>query len=240
MKCLIIAAGQGTRIRSVGPSKPLIPVRGTPIVEHIIRLARAGGASEFIVATGYQPEPLEVFLAGLAERLQCPIHAARNLDWAHPNGHSVMAAAAGLDEPFVLLMSDHLFDPAILAALIAGRRPEAALTLAVDRDTTNPELDLDDATKVASDETGRIARIGKALTEYDAIDTGIFLATPELPVAIAESVSRGGSGSLSEGVQLLAEAGGAFVFDTEGKWWLDVDDAAALAKAEASLPDFEA
>jgi choline kinase len=238
MKCLIIAAGQGTRIRAIGPSKPLVRVRGRPLIEHIIRLARAGGASEFIVATGYEPEPLEACLAELGERLQCPIRAARNPDWHRPNGHSVMVAAAGLDEPFALLMSDHLFDPAILAALIGGRRREAALTLAVDRDTTNPELDLDDATKVVSDAAGRIVRIAKTLADYDAIDTGIFLATPELPLAIEESLGRGGSGSLSEGVQQLAEAGRAFVFDTRGKWWLDVDDPAALAKAEASLPDF--
>jgi choline kinase len=238
MKCLIIAAGQGTRIRSVGPSKPLIRVRGTPLIEHIIRLARVGGASEFVVATGYEPEPLESFLAQLGEKLECPIVTRRNPDWHRPNGLSVAAAAAEIAEPFALLMSDHLFDPAILAALIAGRRPEAALTLAVDRDTTNPELDLDDATKVATDDGGRILRIGKTLEDYDAIDTGIFLATPDLVVAIEQDVARGGSGSLSEGVQQLADQGRAFVFDTGGKWWLDVDDAAALAKAEASLPNF--
>src|SRR3569623_998869 len=110
MKCLIIAAGQGTRLRSVAPSKPLCPVRGTPIIEHVVRLAAAGGASEFVVATGYEAEPLEAFLADLAGRLGRPIESVRNPSWDRPNGLSVVAAAARLEEPFLLLMSDHLFD----------------------------------------------------------------------------------------------------------------------------------
>ncbi|HEU0133634.1 MAG TPA: nucleotidyl transferase, partial [Allosphingosinicella sp.] len=98
-----------------------------------------------------------------------------------------------------------------------------------------PRLDLDDATKIEVGEGGRIARIGKALERYDAIDTGIFIATPDLFEALRASLARGGSGSLSEGVQALAEAGRAFIHDCGGGWWLDVDDEAAFAKAEAAL-----
>ena len=238
MKCLIIAAGQGTRLRSVAPSTPLALVRGTPLIEHIVRMARAGGASEFVVATGYEAGPLETFLAGLAERIACPIAPVRNPDWERPNGHSVIAAAERLEEPFALLMSDHLFDPEILAALIRARRPDAALTLAVDRNITNPDIDLDDATKVASDAAGRIVRIGKTVEPYDAIDTGIFIATQALPLAIAESIQAGGAGSLSEGVQRLADQQRAYVSEVAGRWWLDVDDESAHARAEASLPEF--
>ena len=126
MKCLIIAAGQGTRLRSVAPSKPLARVRGVPIVERIIRLAAAGGASEFIVATGYEAGPLEAFLEDLASRIPQPIEAVRNPHWERPNGFSVLAASARISEPFVLLMSDHLFDTAILADLIHRRSPDAA------------------------------------------------------------------------------------------------------------------
>jgi choline kinase len=238
MKCLIIAAGQGTRLRSVAPSKPLALVRGVPIIEHIVRMARAGGADEFIVATGYAAGPLEAFLEELAGRVGCPIEAVRNPNWERPNGFSVTAAAERLKGAFILLMSDHLFDPAILAALIRERPKAAALTLAVDRDIANPDIDLDDATKVVSDAAGRIIRIGKTLADYDAIDTGLFIATPALPAAIEESLASGGAGSLSEGVQRLADQGLAFTADITGRWWLDVDDAAAHARAEATLPDF--
>ncbi|HEX6375811.1 MAG TPA: NTP transferase domain-containing protein [Allosphingosinicella sp.] len=235
MKCLIIAAGQGTRLRAVAPSKPLARVAGIPLVEHVVASAAAAGMSEFVVATGYEAEAVEAFLGDLAARTGLAIEAVRNPDWDRPNGLSVLAAAARLDGEFVLLMSDHLFDPSILRDMIAADRRGASLTLAADFAVDNPLLDLDDATKIELGEDRRIARIGKTLPRYDAIDTGIFIAGPALPDAIRASLAAGGTGSLSEGVQALADAGGAYAWDCGGRWWLDVDDEAAFAKAEAAL-----
>ncbi|RKZ43891.1 MAG: hypothetical protein DRR16_11900 [Candidatus Parabeggiatoa sp. nov. 3] len=48
MKCLIIAAGQGTRLKSKGDIKPLVPLLGVPLIERIIRSAIEGGADEFL------------------------------------------------------------------------------------------------------------------------------------------------------------------------------------------------
>ncbi|HEX8448801.1 MAG TPA: nucleotidyl transferase, partial [Allosphingosinicella sp.] len=194
-----------------------------------------GGATAFVVVTGYEPEPLEAFLGSLAERSGLPIEIVRNPDWALPNGVSVLAAAPRLVGEFVLLMSDHLFDPAILADMIGADRTGAALTLGADHGVDNPLLDLDDATKIELGEGGRILRIGKTLARYDAVDTGIFIATPELFEALRTSLAEGGTGSLSEGVQALADSGRAFTRDIGGRWWLDVDDEAAFAKAEAAL-----
>ena len=236
MKCLIIAAGLGSRLRALAASKPLAEVNGTPLIEHVVRAARVAGLREFVIVTGYQAEALEPVLTGLADRLGVAIEIVRNPAWERPNGLSVLAAAAKLDGPFALLMSDHLFDPAILAGLIEAHRPDAALTLAVDEDVASPTLDVDDATKVVFGECGRIAAIGKTLERYDAVDTGIFVATPALLDAIAESVAAGGAGSLSEGVQRLADQGRAFAAPIGGGWWIDVDDAAAHARAEAMLP----
>jgi choline kinase len=235
MQCLIIAAGQGTRLRSIAPSKPLAEVAGRPLIEHVVTAAAQGGATGFVVVTGYEPEPLESFLASLAGPLGLPVEIVRNEDWARPNGVSVLAAAPRLGSEFILLMSDHLFDPAILADMIAADRNGAALTLGADHAVANPLLDLDDATKIELGEGGRIRRIGKTLARYDAVDTGIFIATPELFEALRASLAAGGAGSLSEGVQALADSGRAFTRDIGGRWWLDVDDEAAFAKAEAAL-----
>jgi choline kinase len=224
MNCLIIAAGHGSRLRAISPSKPLTPVAGVPLIEHVIRAAAAGGASAFTIVTGHEATRLEAFLATLSD---FSIHTVRVADWDLPNGHSVLAGAAGLAGDYLLAMSDHLFDPAIVRRLIEA--PAAALTLAVDRDLAGPLLDLDDATKVETGAGGAIVRIGKTLETYDAIDTGLFRATPALAAAI------GAGGSLSEGVQRLADAGSAATIDVTGLRWLDVDDAAALAKAETML-----
>jgi len=235
MKCLIIAAGQGTRLRSIAASKPLAQVAGRPLIEHVVTAAAGGGATGFVVVTGYEPEPLESFLGELSGRAGLPIEIVRNEDWARPNGISVLAAAPRLGSEFILLMSDHLFDPEILRDMIAADRGDAALTLGADHGVDNPLLDLDDATKIELGEDGRIRRIGKTLERYDAIDTGIFIATAELLEALRSSLAAGGAGSLSEGVQALAESGRAFTRDIGGRWWLDVDDEAAFAKAAAAL-----
>jgi choline kinase len=235
VKCLIIAAGQGTRLRALAASKPLAEIHGASLLEHILTRAKAGGASEFLVVTGYEAERVEAALPALAAKLGAAVEAVRNPDWHRPNGLSVLAAAPRLDGDFVLLMSDHLFDPAILASLLAGRPRDAALTLAADYDVANPLLDLDDATKLQVDAGGRIVAIGKALASYNAIDTGIFVASPPLLAAIEASVAAGGSGSLSEGVARLAEEGRARAFDIGKRWWLDVDDAPAFRRAEAEL-----
>lgn len=236
MKCLIIAAGMGSRLRSMAASKPLAEVNGTPLLEHVVRAAHAGGATSFVVVTGYEAEGIQRFLPGLAEAVGVPIEAVHNPAWDRPNGHSVLAAAATLAEPFILLMSDHLFDPAILRGLVAAHRAGSDLTLAVDANLASPILDLDDATKVALGPDGEILRIGKALESYDAVDTGIFIAAPALLDAIRESVASGGAGSLSEGVQRLADEGRAFGAPIGAHWWIDVDDEAAHRRAEASFP----
>ncbi|HEV2818658.1 MAG TPA: NTP transferase domain-containing protein [Allosphingosinicella sp.] len=223
MNCLIIAAGHGSRLRPISPSKPLTPVAGMPLIEHVIRAAAAGGASAFTIVTGHEAERLEAFLATLA----MPVRTVRIADWDLPNGHSVLAGAEAIAGDYLLAMSDHLFDPAIVRRLIAA--PPAALTLAVDRDLANPLTDMDDATKVET-EAGAILRVGKNLARFDAVDTGLFRATPALAAAIGE-----GGGSLSEGVQRLADRGMAATLDATGLFWLDVDDPAALAKAEARL-----
>jgi 1L-myo-inositol 1-phosphate cytidylyltransferase len=233
MNCMIIAAGHGSRLRDISPSKPLTPVAGMPLIEHVARAAAAGGASAFIVVTGHEAERLEAFLAGLSERLGLPINIVRIADWDRPNGYSVLAGADAIAGDYLLTMSDHLFDPAIVRLLLAA--PAAALTLAVDRDLENPLLDMDDATKVSVGADGAILRIGKTLDRFDAIDTGLFRATPALAEAIRAAVTDGGAGSLSDGVQRLADQGKAMTVEIEGARWLDVDDAIALAKAETML-----
>jgi 1L-myo-inositol 1-phosphate cytidylyltransferase len=227
MHCLIIAAGHGSRLREVSPSKPLTLVAGMPLIERVIRAAAAGGASIFTVVTGHEAARVEAFLATLAD---LSVEAVRVADWDLPNGHSVLAGAERIGGDYLLTMADHLFDPAIAGALIAA--PAAPLTLAVDRDLANPLLDMDDATKVETGADGAIVRIGKVLTRFDAVDTGLFRATP----ALAEAIGAGG-GSLSEGVQRLADRGQARILDVTGRFWLDVDDPAALAKAEGLLAE---
>jgi len=230
MNCLILAAGLGTRLRGISDSKPLTPIGGVPLIEHVIRRAAAGGATRILVVTGYQAERVEALLADLQFRLALPIGWERVADWSLPNGHSVLAGAGVLKGDYLLSMSDHLFDPEIVRRLVARRGGDTLL--AVDRNLSGPLLDIDDATKVELTDDGRIRSIGKTIPHYNAIDTGLFLATPELAEAIRAEVDAGGGGSLSEGMQRLADAGRAGTVDIGDASWIDVDSPAMLALGE--------
>jgi choline kinase len=232
MQGLIIAAGQGIRMREVARSKPLALVNGVPLIERVIVAAHRAGVTRFVVVTGYEGRRLETFLAGLAERLAIPIETVRNFAWKGANGISVAAAEPHLDERFVLMMADHLVDPSIIEDLVQVPAGSDELILAVDRRLENPLVDLEDVTRVAVDGEGKITAIAKRLEAHDAYDTGVFLASKTLVTAIRDDVEAGGGGGLSDGVRRLAARGLARTYDIGDRFWLDVDDGVAHGHAE--------
>jgi choline kinase len=189
-----------------------------------------------IVVTGHEADRLEAALPALAQRAGIRIEAERIGDWSKPNGYSVMAGAARIAGDYLLMMADHIFSAEILQGLSRQGRPDRGVTLAVDYRVDSPLVDPDDATWVKHDAAGRITAIGKHLREYDAVDCGAFLATAELAEAIAVAIADGRPGSLSDGMQRLADAGRAWTMDVGQAWWIDVDDPRAHALAEAQLP----
>jgi choline kinase len=236
MDALIIAAGYGSRLRDISQSKPLTPIAGVPLIELGVRQAAAAGARRVVVTTGHRAIDVEAALPGIAARAGIPVIAERLDDWSKPNGFSVMAGAARIDGEYLLMMADHIFSASILAGLAAQGGPDRGVTLAIDRRITSALIDPEDATWVRTGPGGRIAAIGKTIPDYDAVDCGAFLATPELAEAIAEAVRDGRPGSLSDGMQRLADRGRAATMDIAEAWWLDVDDPRAHALAEAEAP----
>jgi choline kinase len=236
MDALIIAAGFGSRLRDLSDSKPMTPIAGVPLLELGVRQARAAGAARVVVATGHEAERLEAALPALAARCGLPVEPARVDDWSKPNGWSVMAGAARIDGDYLLMMADHIFSASILPQLAQQGGTDRGVTLAIDHRIDNPLVDPDDATWVETDGRGFIRAIGKTIPTYDAVDCGAFLATPELAQAIAAAIAAGKAGSLSDGMQALADAGRAATMEIAGAWWLDVDDPHAFAQAEAQAP----
>jgi choline kinase len=221
MQAIILAAGMGTRLRAVSPSKPLTMVAGQPLLHRILGNLRAAGVTRPLVITGYRgDEVAAVATAAGAETLHNPL-------WDQPNGVSVLAAAPRLEASALLLMADHLASPGVYRTVAAAGRPDSGLVLGIDRRMGHPWADESDVTRVATRQ-GRITAIGKTLNSYDAHDCGVFLITPELTAALATLPAPG----LSDGVRLLAAEGRAAVVDISAHDWIDIDDPRALALAE--------
>jgi histidinol-phosphate aminotransferase len=152
------------------------------------------------------------------------------------NGVSLLAARDHVIEGTLLTMADHLYSPEIVRRLRAMDLPKGASALAVDYDIERC-FDLDDATKVRV-EQGRIADIGKEISRYNALDTGVFRIGPELVDELAAIYEQRGDCSLSDGAKALSAKGRFFACDVGDARWIDVDTPAAHARAEAMLRVF--
>ncbi|MGB6370095.1 hypothetical protein CVT91_08635 [Candidatus Atribacteria bacterium HGW-Atribacteria-1] len=234
MKCLIIAAGEGSRLSHRGDSKPLVPLLELPLIERVILTANWTGISDFYIVIGYNGEKLRKHLNQFSQNKNLKITYFQNNQWKEENGLSVLAAKEKINENFILLMSDHIFNKSILAELLQEKIVDGEIILAVDYNLKNKIVDIDDVTKVLVDDKGRIVNIGKNIKEYNAYDTGIFLCSPAIFEALEES-SDNGDTSLSAGIKILAKQKKSRVFDIKGKYWIDVDDENAFKKAENIL-----
>ncbi|MCF6292937.1 MAG: NTP transferase domain-containing protein, partial [Robiginitomaculum sp.] len=146
--CLIVAAGQGTRIKGLGQSKPLIELAGTTLIEHAMQSAISGGIENFVVVTGYRAEELTGFLEQLSANKGWNISTVFNPNFLKENGLSVLAAAPLLHKDFYLCMCDHLVEPEIYSALAEAELKDGEVGLGVDYRLDNPMVDIGDVTKV--------------------------------------------------------------------------------------------
>ena len=234
MKCLIIAAGEGSRLSNRGDSKPLVPLLELPLIERVILNAKGAGITDFYIVTGYNGEKLRKHLNQFSQNKNLKISYFQNNQWEKENGLSVLAAKKEINENFILLMSDHIFDKSILEDLMQEKVVYGEIILAVDYNLKNKIVDIDDVTKVLVDDKGRIINIGKNIKKYNAYDTGIFLCSPAIFEALEESLDNSDT-SLSAGIKILAKQKKSRAFDIKGKYWIDVDDENAFKKAENIL-----
>ena len=221
---VILAAGEGSRLRASAPYKPLCPVAGRPLIAHALEGLAEAGLKRAIVTLSYGRDAIEAYLASRS----WPLHVETVLaDHREPNGVSVLAATEALaGEDAVLAMCDHLVLPALYRRMAAAGSGNG-LRLGIDRRLGHPWVDPEDVTCVATNGSAIVA-IGKGLEPHDAYDTGVFAISPRLGAALATLASP----SLTEGVRMLAAQNRANVVDCSDIDWIDVDDAAALAHAE--------
>ena len=230
-ECLILAAGNGSRIASVadGGPKPLVPLRGVPLLEHVMMSARRRESTRFVIVAGYRADLIRTWLAADRSINGISVTLIENPEYHKANGVSALAAKAEFNEPFLLLMSDHIFEPTTAKALLRQPLADDEVILAVDS-KLDRIFDFDDATKVRC-EGNHVVEIGKHLSRYDALDTGMFLCSPAL-FNWLESAKKNGDCSLSDGMRKLAQERKLRAFDIGDRHWHDVDSPQALAHAE--------
>lgn len=235
-RALILAAGYGSRLREGGVDlpKPLQQVGGETLLHRTVTTLAAAGVEDVWVVVGFRAEELEAAIAAARPRWHgVRVHTIPNADFALSNGVSVLCARGVVPGPFLLSMSDHVYDVSVARAAAEADMAAGDLWLCVDRRVAEV-YDPDDATKVKTD-GDRIVDIGKTIPVYDCIDCGVFAVGDALLASLEAERARRGDCSLSDGVRHLAASGRARVVDIGDAFWQDVDTPEAQERAEREL-----
>ncbi len=229
---VILAAGAGTRMAGSQP-KPLTKVLGLTLLERVILTLRDAGIERFRVVVSENRAPIETSLRNWNKGRDLNIELIDCPDWSDGNGHSAAAGARGLKEPFLLSMSDHIFDRKIAEKLIAAARQSPDQAFLATDDDIDGVFDLDDATKV-SHHDGVITSIGKQINDYDSIDVGLFYMPSWFADRANEQIGQEAH-SLSQIMQSLIGDGDLLSCSVSSLMWQDVDNVDMRSEATRRL-----
>jgi choline kinase len=228
MKGLILAAGRGTRIQSVHGERPKCLIRfnedGDTILDQQIENLFSAGISNIGIVVGYQMNQILDHVRARHHKFQRRIQFFKNARFAETNNiYSLWLARDWLmDDSFLCLNADVVFDPQLLTAALKSHRP---ITMIVD-----PEW-RDETMKVIVKD-GKIVRMSKGIPREEF--SGTYLGITAFSSAIyrpffnrMETLVRSGrvNDFFNTAVQQLADEGvHVSPSPTWGLPWAEIDD----------------
>jgi len=228
-KAVILAAGRGTRMRELTADlpKPMIEVRGKPVLQHIVEGLRDAGICEFLIVVGYRGDTVRNFL-GDGSRYNTAIQYAtqtvqdgtgRVVDLARDFvGHS----------PFVLSYGDILVDPSNYKHVVdLPEHVEAIITVTRGEDVSkggavfvNKQMELVD-----------IREKSNVREETNWYNAGLYVFRPSIFEFTANlQPSRRGEYELTDAIRALAQSGKKVKALKLTGEWADVRDPEVLAR----------
>src|SRR5919199_359945 len=179
MKAVVMAGGEGTRLRPLTSNqpKPMVPICGKPCMEHILELLREHGMHDVVVTVAFLPQAIRSYF-GDGESLGMRIEYSTEETPLGTAG-SVRLAADKLGETFLVISGDALCDVDLTRLIEFHRERGAAATIGL-KAVDNPlEFGI-----VVTDSEGRVERFlekpswGQVFS--DTINTGIYVIEPEV------------------------------------------------------------
>jgi UDP-N-acetylglucosamine diphosphorylase / glucose-1-phosphate thymidylyltransferase / UDP-N-acetylgalactosamine diphosphorylase / glucosamine-1-phosphate N-acetyltransferase / galactosamine-1-phosphate N-acetyltransferase len=234
-KAVILAAGRGTRMGDLTGDlpKPMLPVAGKPILEHVLDRLRAAGFTDACVVTGYRAEIVETHFRDYPMRLT---FLRQTVIDGTGSAALLCRDFAGTD-PFLFTFGDILVSSADYAGIF-------------DRLTSNPEAQAAAGVKFVDDpfqgaavyeEGGRVTRIiekppkGTSSTNWNSAGLYAFRSAIFDELAHVPLSSRGEYELTSAVEQLLARNALLLLYPIEGAW-RDIGRPEDLAAANSTNP----
>ena len=227
MKAIILAAGEGSRMRPLTYTRPkvMLPVANKPILEHLLVEASQAGIREFIFIVGYCDEQVRGYF-GKGEKWGVNIvycNQRKQLGTA-----DALKMAEGLvDGNFLVMNGDIIVNQKDIKTL-AGKS-DNTLSVIEARDTT--DLGMVELSK------DRVVRIYEKLKKppFRTANAGIYLFTPEIFSAISmTSKSPRGEYEITDSLQLMIDKGHHVSYQ-KIDYWLDLSYPWHLLTANESL-----
>lgn len=242
MKVIILSAGQGKRLLPLTAKIPkcLLEIRGKTLIEYQIDELHKCGLDQIIVVTGYGAEKVETLLQQSYGRQNIKVHY--NPDYAKTdNLVSCWKVRDEMDEDFILLNGDTLFEAGVLRALLAS--PVSPITVTISHKDV---YDADDM-KVSLVES-QLVKIGKDIPsdQIHGESIGMILFRGDGPMLFRkelEGVINEPSSShrwyLSV-IDAIASKKTVIICSVRGLLWCEVDYPADLKKADRIVTGFPA
>ena len=213
MKTVILAAGEGKRMRPLTYERPkvMLPVAGKPLVEHLLGEVKEAGINEFIFVVGYHDETIRNYF-GKGERWGVDIQYVTQK--TQLGTADALRRAEGLvEDKFLMLNGDTIVSGDDIKKVITNN-----ISLGV-IEVKNPE-DYD----VVEVKGEKIMKIHKKMKEQQSylINAGVYLLDENIFTALSKTdKSKRGEFELPDSLQLLIESGNN-IFWEKIEHWIDV------------------
>ena len=199
MKAVILAAGEGTRLRPFTVSKPkvMIPIANRPIMEYAVEALAQNGIRDIIFIVGYKKERI---MSHFEDGNKFDVNI-KYLTQPKPLGtaHALQFAEKEIDSDFLALPGDNLIDPKEISKLMESEGDNSLLIA---------ESQIPSKYGVVFLEKETVTRIVEKPEENisNLISTGIYRFTPEVFDAI-KTIGEQGNNDLTAVVQHMIEKG---------------------------------
>lgn len=179
MKAVVMAGGQGTRLRPLTSNqpKPMVPVVNKPTIQHILELVQRHGINEVVMTLAFLPRLIRNHF-GDGSAMGMHIDYTVEETPAGTAG-SIRLAKDLLEDTFLVISGDALTDFDLTSVVAFHEQRRAMITIAL-KSVENPlEFGV-----VIVDEDGRIQRFlekpGWGQVFSDTVNTGIYVIEPEV------------------------------------------------------------
>ncbi len=233
MKAVIMAGGEGTRLRPLTSNtpKPMLPMANKPMMEHILSLLRQHGIEEVVVTVAFMANAIRTYFGDGSEFNLSMVYATEESPLG--TAGSVLNAAEQLTERFLVISGDVLTDINLSEVIKFHDDRNALCTIAL-KSVENP-LDFG---IVITREDGSIERFLEKPTWgqvfSDTINTGIYVMEPE----IFDFIERGRPVDFSGDVfPRVLEKGKPIYGDVVNGYWEDVGTLEAYLRAHEDVLD---